>query len=105
MFRILTSTTLSASLLFGFSVNAATADTKTAAPEVLAQSYRCPPFENTAQCKKAVEDKYIKCMGLVDQEEQDDEDSHGDRAPLHPTQRVCAVERDKGMAECESNCK
>lgn len=105
MFRKLTSTLFTTSLVFGLTAQAATSDPKPNASEILAKPYGCPPSENITQCKKKAEDEFINCMKLVDQEEQEVEDSLGNRAPNHPTQRICEDDREKRMIECEKNCK
>lgn len=98
MARIITSIVLGTNLFLGFSAQAET--TKT-----LQKPYGCSPSEKVEQCKKRVEDEFINCMNLVGQDEQDIEDTHGNRAPTHPRQRVCEEEREKHMKECEENCK
>ncbi|MBN9342892.1 MAG: hypothetical protein BGO76_07210 [Caedibacter sp. 38-128] len=105
MFHVLTSTLFATSLLFSFAAQAATSETKSETPETLSKPYGCPPSKNIAQCKKEAEDEFINCMKLIDQEEQDVEDTLGDKAPTHPTQRACEDEREKHMNECEKNCK
>lgn len=95
MTHMLTSIVLGTSLFLGFSAQA----------ETLQKPYACSPSEKVDQCKKRAEDAFIKCMSLVGQDEQDMEDTHGNRAPLHPSQRVCEEEREKHMKECEENCK
>lgn len=105
MFHVLTSTLFATSLLFSFAAQAATSETKSETPETLSKPYGCPPSENITQCKKEAEDEFIKCMKIVGEDEQEIEDYHGDRAPTHPTQRACEVEREKHMNECEKNCK
>ncbi|OJX13000.1 MAG: hypothetical protein BGO77_00840 [Caedibacter sp. 37-49] len=90
--------TLSTSLLLSIAAQAT-------APEALTKPYSCPPHKNVEQCKTKAQEEFVACMAVVDSEEQDVEDSLGNHAPAHPTQRACEIDREKRMKECEANCK
>jgi hypothetical protein len=105
MLRILTLTLFSTNLLFSLAAQAATLDAKSAPPEVLTKRYGCPPYKDKEQCKVKAQEEFVSCIALVDTDEQELEDSLGNQALPHPTQRVCEDEREKRMNECEQNCK